>query len=406
MSAEWGALKEPLKPVPDSPSSSRTETRAARSSPGSWDEDLGRWGSETWNLPGYGEKGPRCGEWYAEAVCDECGYLDEGTHSCGRRSCPECWGIWAKEAGVRAATRLQSFRETQPDDYRRQVAHASVSPFEGAVMNEREFYEGRTRAAEIAEAKGFRGFAVIPHPWRVTDEAKAEWRRTVARDSDGNPKIGVWVWLRQNYDGAGLKQRIYWSPHYHIIGMTSPGMEPGKESDEWNYEFIRTFGEYGGKRDKESHSEVYGAFRYLYSHTGFPAGSSKQATTWYGDLANSVFVEAATEEWQIQKPSEGTRSVIRRTVAEVADADVGDDAGGSGDDSDERESCPRDGCEGVLIDVFDVSAYLRQANPPPGVADRMKVARDWRLGRIEPPPGLKRPRTQEAAAEAFETLVA
>lgn len=406
MSAEWGALKEPLKPVPDSPSSSRTEKRAARSSPGAWDEDLGRWGSETWNLPGYGEKGPRCGEWYAEAVCADCGHVDMGTHSCGRRSCPECWGIWAKGAGVRATTRLQSFRETQPDDWHRQAAHAVVSPPEGVVMNEREFYDGRAKAAEIAEEKGFRGFAVIPHPWRVADDAKEEWRRTVARDGDGNPKVGVWVWLRQNHNEAGLKRRIYWSPHYHVIGATGADMEPGDESDEWLYEFIRSFDRYGGSMDKASHSDVYGAFRYLYSHTGFRPGSSKQATTWYGDLANNVFVEAASEEWQIQKPSEGTRSVIRRNVEEVAEADVGNDADGSGEEGEEREGCPRDGCGGVLIDVFDVSAYLRQANPPPGVADRMKVARDWRLGRIEPPPGLKRPQTKEEAEEAFEKMVA
>lgn len=404
MSAEWGTLKEPLKPVPDEPSSSRTEKRAERSSPGVWDEDLGRWGSETWNLPGFGESGPRCGEYYPEAVCETCGEPDFGTHRCGRRSCPDCWGSWAQKAAVRATVRLQSFRETQPDNHKRQAAHAVVSPPEGTVMNEREYYDGRSKAAEIAEEKGFRGFAVVPHPWRVTDDGKDEWRRNVARDDDGDPVIGVWVWLRRNHDKEGLKQRIYWSPHYHVIGATTADMNPGDDGDKWLYEFIRSFSRYGGTRDKESHGDVYGAFRYLYSHTGFPAGSSKQTTTWYGGLANNVFVENATEEWQNEKPSEGVRRVIRRSVEEVAEADVSDDDGGSETDDDERDECRCDDCDGVLIDVFDVSAYLRQAEPPPDVAGRMKIARDWRLGRIEPPPGLKRPQTEEEAEEAFEKM--
>jgi hypothetical protein len=181
-------------------------------------------------------------------------------------------------------------------------------------------------------------------------------------------------------------------------------MNPGDDGDKWLYEFIRSFSRYGGKRDKESHGDVYGAFRYLYSHTGFPAGSSKQTTTWYGGLANNVFVENATEEWQNEKPSEGVRRVIRRSVEEVAEADVSDDDGGSETDDDERDECRCDDCDGVLIDVFDVSAYLRQAEPPPDVAGRMKIARDWRLGRIEPPPGLKRPQTKGEAEEAFEKM--
>jgi hypothetical protein len=46
---------------------------------------------------------------------------------------------------------VQSFRETQPKNHRRQAAHAVVSPPDGAVMNEREFYDGRSRAADIAQ---------------------------------------------------------------------------------------------------------------------------------------------------------------------------------------------------------------------------------------------------------------
>ena len=399
---EWGTLKEPTLPVPPAESEpSRSSVRASRSSPGAWNEDLGRWGSETWNLPGYGESGPKCGEWYAEAVCDECGHLDLGTHNCGRRSCPNCWGIWAKEAAVRATVRVQSFRETQPKNHRRQTGHAVVSAAEGDVMNEREFYEGKKRAAEIAREKGFRGFTIVAHPWRATEKAKNEYRAV-------DPDCGLWVWLRSEHSEEELRELIYWSPHYHIIGLMSPDMVPGKDTDEWLYKLIRSFGTYDGTRDRGSHEDVYGAFRYLLSHTGYPEGSTKQAVTWYGDLANSVFVEEATEEWQVQKPSEGVRSVLQReveAVAGVTESDEEGDEGGASDKSDDLGECPCDGCGGVLIDVFDIRAYLDHNDPPPEVSQRMMAAYEWRMGDRSPPPGLKRPRSKEQAVEAFEALL-
>lgn len=404
---EWGTLKEPTAYVPPKASEpSDAARRADKSSPGRWNEDLGRYGSDTWNLPGYGESGPKCGEWYPAAVCDECGHLDLGTHNCGRRSCSNCWGLWAKEAGVRATKRIQAFRHTQPDNYLRQTAHAAVSPPEGDVMNEREFYEGRKRAAEIAEKKGFRGFAIVPHPWRVTEDAKDEYERSAPRDSDGNPLIGTWVWLRKMFDGAGLRERIYWSPHYHVIGATSAEMEPGTESDVWNYNFIRSFDSYDGIRDRSSHEDVYGAFRYLMSHTGFSEGSTKQAVTWYGDLANSVFVDEASAEWQVQKPSEGVRSALEREIEDVAGvAEDDDEDGGEVDEGDEVGDCPCDDCGGVLIDVFDIRMYLDHNEPPPDVTRRMQIAYEWRMGDRLPPPGMKHPRTKEQAREAFEAMI-
>ena len=382
------------KPVPDLEEPGWVTERADRSSPGEWDEDLGRFGVDPWNLPGFGESGPGCGEWYPEAVCDTCGHLELGTHNCGRRSCPDCWGIWAKKSAVRAAVRIQSFRYTQPPDYHRQVAHAIVSPSEGEIRTEREFWEGRKRAAEIAERKGFRGFAIVPHPWRPTDRAKQRYR-------EADPDYGIWVWLRR--DVGNLEDLIYWSPHYHVIGATTANMEPAKDSDGWVYRFERSLRSFEGIRDKESHEDVYGVFRYLLSHTGFPEGSTKQVTTWYGDLANSVFVEEASEAWQIEKPSEGVRSALKREIEEVAGEKLEESEGGS--EGDEEEECVLEDCDGLLINVFDVPRYLEGGDVPSEIAQRMVTAYEWRVGDIHPPPGLKNPQTEADAREAFGYLL-
>lgn len=376
---------------------SRSVERADASSPGEWSEGLDPFGQATWVRPGQGERGSGCGEWYPEAVCETCGETQFKARVCGKRSCPDCWGAWAKEASVRASVRIQSFRYTQPDDWRRQVGHAYVSPPEGSIRTAKDYWDGRSKAAEIAKAKGWRGFAVIPHPYRPTDEAKERFRKE-------DPDYGIWVWLRNDIEGT--ERFIKWSPHYHIIGFTGQDMEPGGDGDGgWVYQFKRSLSRFDGIRDRDSHEDLYGAFRYLLSHTGFREDSTKQALTWYSDLANSVFVEDATEDWQHEKPSDGVVSALKREIEAVAGKTEDDEDGEARPESDDVGDCPVEDCGGVLINVFDVSAYLRHNDPPPEVSEKMRMARDWRLGKVEPPPGLKRPRTEEDARVAFAELL-
>lgn len=397
MSAEWGVLKEPTAYVPPAPDGqTRIQQRATRHAES---EGLGRLGSERWEPPGFGEEGYKCGKWQPAAVCSECGDLDLTKHQCGRRSCPNCWTSWAAKAAVRIGTRVQSFRYTQPDGPLRQVAHGVVSPPDGAVRNRREFWDGRSKAAEIAQEKGWRGFCIIPHPWRYTDEAQALYKQE-------DPEYGIWVWLRNDLSEERFYELTYWSPHYHIIGATSPDMDPGEESDVWRYNFIRSMEPMESVHDTAAHEDLYGTIRYLLSHTGYPAESTKQTTTWYGDLANSVFVEDATEDWQHQKPSKGIQSKLQREFEAIASVTVDeDDDEGSEDARDDLGECRADGCDGVYIDVFDVRMYLEANDPPGDVATRMLTALDWRMGDCVPPPGLKNPQTEEQAREAFEAML-
>lgn len=399
---EWGTLKEPTLAVPEPSEPSESSRRAARTvEDGLSDgETLSPYSPDRWRLPGYGKSGDGCGEWFPASVCDECGHLDLGQHRCGRRTCPDCWTMWADEAAVRAAVRVQSFRHVQPDGPLKQAAHAVISPSDGEIKSERQFYAGRKRAAEMAEQKGWRGFAVVPHPWRATEATKRQYKRI-------DPDVGLWVWLRREFDETGIKQRTKWSPHYHIIGATSPNMDAADESDEWVYHFIDSLKHYGGARDGESHEATYGAFRYLLSHTGWPDGSTKQAITWYGEMANSVFVEDASEAWQVQQPSDGVQSVIKRTLEERTgvDADESDESDGVSEDTDDEGACPCDGCDGRLIGTWDIRDYLMHNQPPPDVTERMRVAADWRHGDVQPPAGMRKPQSQEQAIEAFEAML-
>lgn len=396
--AEWGVLSEPTIPAPDADEPSAAARRADRADGSA---DLSRYGLN-WNLTGFGEPGDDCGLWVPAAVCNECGHADMVRQSCDRWMCPDCWARAANRAAVSGSVRLQSYRYQQPDDYRRQWAHAVVSPPDGDIETKREFFDGRSDAADLAMGKGFRGCAVIAHPWRTTEFADDLY-------DDADADFGKWVWVRKVAEAGRfeLSELIRWSPHYHIIGPTSPDMQPGESGDEWRYNLIRFNSEQlHSVSDDDSHEEVFGMFRYLYSHVGKPEDCDRQLTTWHGELANSVFVESATEDWQVQKPSEGVRDAIERRIKELTGPTVeNDDGDGVGDGTDDEGPCPRDDCDGVLIDVWDCRTYLTHNDPPPEVVNTMRTCREWREGEIQPPPGLKRPMTEQDARDALEALL-
>lgn len=419
MSAEWGTLQQPTIPAPDEQKVSETVRRASRSSgdaslidaPGENNGHLSvPHNGEKWVLPGGDERGDHCGEWRVKGVCGDCGHTDMVQQHCDRWLCPDCWTRAANRFSINAATRIQSFRYTQPDDYSRQWAHATVSPENGDITTRRALFDNRSKAADIALEKGFRGCAVVAHSHRPTELGKELYRADVDRDDDGEPVTGFWVWLRNESSGLepDTSALIQWSPHYHIVGPTSPDMTEGKDSDEWLYTVIR-FNEHdlgGVATSEDSHNELYSTFRYLASHILKPEDSDRQVVTWHGALANSVFVEDATEEWQYQKPSDGVRNAIKRHLQRIAGPTIeNNDSDDSGDDSDDLGECPESDCDGVLIGVWDINAYLDHNDPPPEVAHKMRVARDWVAGEIEPPAGLKSPRCESDARRAFERML-
>jgi hypothetical protein len=185
-------------------------------------------------------------------------------------------------------------------------------------------------------------------------------------------------------------------------------MTEGKESDEWNYHVIR-FNEHelgGIANSRNSHRELYTTGRYLASHIMQPSDCDRQRVTWHGDLANSVFVQEATEEWQREKPSQGAIDAIKRRMDEIAEEAIDrDDSDESGSDDDSVGDCPRSRCEGDLIAAWDINAYLDQSDPPPDVVETMRVVRDWVGGDLQLPAGLRDPRREADAELALEKLV-
>lgn len=357
------------------------------------DGNLGAWSEGTepygdWELPGMGNSAPSCGEVRASSFCDTQGHVQYEKHLCGRRECPVCWNSqWSEPRTISAVSRLAAARHMEPEGLGRRTIHAVVSPSEGSIKSIEAVYEGRKKAIEIAKDHGIRGGVTIFHGYRVTQETK-EWYE------EEEPDLPMWRWVREN--DRRWKDQVYWSPHYHIVGL-SRDTKPGDtaKDDGWVFKNIRSLSPYEGPRDRDGTESMVRVIRYVLSHATYPSVEDRQAVTWFGDVHGSNFVPE-------EDISGGSWSVIERVVQEV----VGGEGESESDEDGDRE-CPTDGCDGHLHDIFDARAFLRTNGDeiPPEARERIETAYEWESGFIEPPPGMKNPKTVEHADEALEVMI-
>lgn len=357
--------------------------------------DVEPYSPELWYAPGFGSSHKDCGNYRIEGVCGKCGEPAFAPHQCGRRGCDNCWGIWAKKTALNRTVRLQSVRYSSEF---KQAAHAVVS-LDKDIQTVQAYLDGRSRAAEIAKEKGFTAFDVVAHPTRTTDEADMLFESQCGED---DPR-GKHVWLREEYTERyhfGLPNSLVeWSPHYHIIGLTSRDMEPAYESDPYTYKFIDSFSRFD-LHDKESYEDVYGTYRYLLSHVGLHEDRQFQAVVGYGGLSNTTYAE--------YKPGQKIVDQITRVAERVAERllDENEESARAGSEETELGECSE--CEeGTIINVFRLNSFVDKygENIPDHIRLRMIVAYEWRTGETGAPAGMRKATTENQAQEAFEKMV-
>lgn len=341
-----------------------------------------------WKLPGMGDPHATCGEVSATTFCDEHGHVQYEQHQCGRRECPDCWSSqWAGPRTVNVVSRLAAARYAAGEGLSRRMVHAVVSPPDDALPNTIEgFYEGRRRANEIAKEHGIRGGVVVAHGYRPLDET---WERY----QDLDPDLPLWRWIRSN--GRPWKEQVYWSPHFHIVGLSRDTKAADSDDlDGWVFRKIRSLSRYDGLRDRDGIEDMIGVVRYLLSHATFPAHENRQAVTWFGSLHGTNFDPE-------DELSDGTWSVIERITEEIVGSE------GDNDDAQDERECPVEDCTGTLHDIWNARMFLDSAAGQRLDRDerrRVQAAYLWVVGDLQPPPGMKNPRTKEEAAEVVEHL--
>lgn len=395
---QWGDLsndtpqRAPLH-KPDR-SSSSTKRRAEDRELGQWSEDLETsiYGECDFTIPGMGQRPESCGRWYPESFCSD-GHVNLGVSRCQNRSCPDCNGIYTRKRSEKVCRRLGAARYAAEEPADKRTVHVVVSAPEGSVETKEQFYAGHKSAYELAKAKGVRGGVLVPHGWRVLEATKAEYRE---KDPDG----GVWKFIREN--DRHWRDQVYWSPHYHIIGLArfeDLGENSPDEDDGWVFERMRTLKPFK-LREREGYDDLIGTTRYVLSHATYEEAESKQVLRWFGELAPASF---SPEEEVPESILEG----IERRAEEYAGTTLDPDEDvGSGQETDE---CDRDGCDCELAPIWEAGEALQNKNFCKSIGDELeaelRAAFRWAIGEALPPPGLKNPRTKGDAEEALQALL-
>jgi hypothetical protein len=279
-----------------------------------------------------------------------------------------------------------------------------MSPPEGEIRTLTDVRQGYRDAYRLAEEKGVRGGVVVFHGFRVTTAGKKLYEAAKAAgswDSDADGRL--WSFVRRHEErvergigGGNWRDLTYWSPHWHVLGLAEEfEADDPDEQDGWVARRIRSLESFKLHSD-DGYEDMVGASMYLLSHAVFETGTSRDCVRWFGDLATTKF---SPEE----EVSEGVLSVIERKASEAAGSLEEDGEGAA-----EEDEC--DNCGAVSKSpIWEAGAALMDKGWCQRIGkeqqQRLQAAFEWAVGDREPPPGLKRPRSEEAAQEAFEALL-
>jgi hypothetical protein len=351
---------------------------------GAWSEelDINPWADSALTLPGKGDRGDNCGNWYPKQFCDECGEPKFGQSSCLQRSCPDCWGKWANDRTTKIVERVQAARYAAPDGMERRAIHGVVSPPEGEIKSLTDIRQGFKTAYSKAKTAGIRGGVMMFHGWRANKKAK--------RKCPDDEKI--WRWIRES---GRWRDYVKWSPHYHIIGLAT---EVESSDDEWIIERVRTFDRFR-LSDVESYEDIAKTAQYVMSHLSIEMDGSSPHIRWYGSLSTSSF--RVDEEL-----SDGTQSIINRLAKEATESDSEPTESGANDAPDDE--CINCGATS-FSSIYQAGAALADKEWCKRIGReqqrKLSVAFEWMIGDVRPPPGLKNPQSEEESREAFQHLI-
>jgi hypothetical protein len=406
MSAEWGGLL-------GDPAHRDVEAGPASAAPGERDSQAGAWPEEmeisyyadtAMAIPGKGERGENCGEWFPKEFCDECGEPHLGVSRCEQRTCPDCWGAWTRRRAEKITRRLGAARYAESGGLPKRAVHAVMSAPQGEIRTLSGVSQGYRDAYELAQEKGVRGGVVVFHGFRVTDEADMVFEEAKASgawevEEDGKK----WAFVRSREkrvergigEGRDWRGLTYWSPHWHILGLCEDfEADDPDEQDGWVARNIRSLERFQ-LHNSEGYEDMVGAARYLLSHGSFETGTSKDCVRWFGELATTKF---SPEE----ELSEGTLSVVERMAKEAAESH---EERGEGSEEEECENCGN----GSMSPIWEAGAALMDKGWCQRIGReqqrRLTAAFEWSIGERPPPGGLKHPRSKVEAEEALESLL-
>lgn len=351
--------------------------------------DLESLGETSFTLRGMGEQPDSCGAYFPMNFCEECGTPHFRESHCEMRDCPQCWRGNVARSTESLTARLCGLRHSQDSAQDKRTVHAVVSPPEDVVRTVTDVYDGFRTAYDLAEAHGIRGGVAIFHGYRPTEAAKDQFR-------DEDPEFGIWEWIREHQKNWRVLSE--WSPHWHIVGLARDFGSADPDQDDgwmvWRIRSLKPFRMSETVDGDDAYSDAAGLFRYILSHASHETGKSKDVVRWFGAGATACFSMndlAVSSKQQIE--SKAHKAVYG-----------GDDEG----IDDGESSCDEDDCDGDLRPIWEAFRALQDrqfCEQIGGEAQReLEAAAEWMMGDLDPPPGLKNPRTEQQAREALAAI--
>ena len=370
---------------------------------GEWSEslDVGFIADSSVTLPGMGERGTGCGQWYPSQFCGTCGEPHFAPSRCQNRKCPDCWTTWTAQRAEGITTRLHAAREAEPDGLRRRQVHGIISPPEGDVRTLNHIKQGYRRAYEVADEHGIRGGVCIFHGFRATEETKELF--TELKSIEGAFDGGIWKFIREH--ARDWRSLTKWSPHWHVLGLAEDVQTVTRdeweaaEQNEWVFHHVDHRFESHRITNDAGYEDTASTATYLLSHATFQPDSRSHVIRWFGSLSNNSFSpEEELELWQLR--------AIEQRAAEACS--TAPDEEGEGGEAGSQE-CEQDDCQGHLDPIWDAGYALMDMGFCERIGrdaeHRLACAFEWAVGEVTPPPGMKKPRTEEECREAFATLL-
>jgi hypothetical protein len=358
---------------------------------GAWPEEMGGvsvYADTSLTIPGTREPPAECGTWGPKQFCKTCGEPHMGPQKCEKRICRDCWRKWRLDRAGAATERLAGARRVE-DGAGKRAVHAVASPEPGSVRTLTQFESAKKEAYALAKEKGVRGGLLIPHGWRVREEAKNLWRELKAAGEIGD--MGIWAWVRDRPED--WRTLTYWSPHFHIIGLARDVGESDPDGDDgWVFKRVDSFPRFN-LTDEDTYRPMFRCVAYLLSHAALEPDAGKQSIRWFGDLSpgrHGISLEGELKDWE--------QSAIERNV----------EALGVPGAAEEAATCNEEGCEGDLAPVWSAGSALGDPSWCEQIGReteaRLAAAFEWAIGEVMPPPGARYPSTARECEEAFELV--